>query len=150
MQKRWSLYLEVCVIDAFKDERWSSGLYSHHRETERGVRESKAVQKNHKQQWKQSRMWLVAVPVTWSFTDLTTPHSVILTVNLLEVNWTQTGCGKTICVTPERQTSSRCCLTESKLSKNSEYNDHFLSPVVYRKLDPKQKEPAWFPPWRLG
>jgi len=35
MQRRGDdLYLEVCVIDAFKDERWSSGLRSHHRDTE--------------------------------------------------------------------------------------------------------------------
>lgn len=31
------MYLEVCVIDAFKDECWCSGLYSHHREHEKGV-----------------------------------------------------------------------------------------------------------------
>lgn len=30
------LYLEVCVVDAFKDERWSSGLCGHSEETERG------------------------------------------------------------------------------------------------------------------
>lgn len=35
--KRRGLYLEVCVIDAFKDECWRSGLYSHHREHEKGV-----------------------------------------------------------------------------------------------------------------
>lgn len=31
------LYLEVCVVDAFKDERWSSGLCGHSEETEGGV-----------------------------------------------------------------------------------------------------------------
>lgn len=146
-EERWSLYLEVCVIDAFKDERWSSGLYSHHRETERGrgIRESKSVQqkKNHKQQWKLSRMWLITDSFIWLITDLTTP---LCDLSLLEVNWTQTGHTGKPCASRliHRPAVIAACF-QANCPKTIKYNDHFLSPVVYR--NPKQKDPAWFPPW---
>ena len=69
-EERGSLYLEVCVIDAFKDQRWSSGLYSHHRE-ERGkgsVREKESDKDRNKGK---SSMWLIPDQNTDSTTTLT-------------------------------------------------------------------------------